>query len=287
MTPDFASLDPGLARLWHVVGAADDPGVTNSRKTRLFGETLIVRGGSDPVIRVERSGRMLPTTIRYGHLWAAPRIPARELFSIPEYAETDRCNVCAATFGVKVSAPRIIENFLDMGHFPFVHGGVLGEEPHTEVKDYDIEVSIERDEIVATNCRFYQPRPSPTDTGGFDVTYAYRIPHPFCAILYKSSQSDTQRVDVIAMFVQPTGEEACHAHTMVSMIAPCSEAPGIRQFQHLVFGQDKPILENQMPKRLPLDPRAETPIRADKSGIAYRRWLTAKGITYGTIPATN
>ena len=33
-----------------------------------------------------------------------------------------------------------------------------------------------------------------------------------------------------------------------------------------------------------LDPRAETPIRADKSAIAYRRWLSQKGITYGTIP---
>ena len=36
---------------------------------------------------------------------------------------------------------------------------------------------------------------------------------------------------------------------------------------------------------LPLDPRAETPIRADKSAITYRRWLSDKGITYGVIPA--
>jgi hypothetical protein len=30
---------------------------------------------------------------------------------------------------------------------------------------------------------------------------------------------------------------------------------------------------------------SETPIRADKSSIAYRRWLRSRGITYGTIPA--
>ena len=58
----------------------------------------------------------------------------------------------------------------------------------------------------------------------------------------------------------------------------------IRLFQQTIFGQDKPILENQFPKKLPLDPRAETPIRADKSAIAYRRWLSEKGITYGVIP---
>ena len=56
-------------------------------------------------------------------------------------------------------------------------------------------------------------------------------------------------------------------------------------FQQTIFGQDKPILENQVPKRLPLDPRAEMPVRADKSSITYRRWLAAKGVTYGTIPA--
>ena len=61
----------------------------------------------------------------------------------------------------------------------------------------------------------------------------------------------------------------------------------IRNFQQSIFGQDKPILENQYPKRLPLDPRAETPIRADKSAVAYRRWLSCKGITYGVLPAAN
>lgn len=60
-----------------------------------------------------------------------------------------------------------------------------------------------------------------------------------------------------------------------------------RLFQQSLFGQDKPIVENQVPKRLPLNTRAETPIRADKSGIAYRRWLSGKGITYGVIPAAN
>ncbi len=53
----------------------------------------------------------------------------------------------------------------------------------------------------------------------------------------------------------------------------------------LIFSQDKPILENQLPKRLPLDPRAETPIRADKVAIAYRRWLQDHQVTYGAIPA--
>ncbi len=59
----------------------------------------------------------------------------------------------------------------------------------------------------------------------------------------------------------------------------------IKHYQQSIFADDKPILENQYPKRLPLDPRAETPIRADNSAIAYRRWLTDLGVSYGVIPA--
>ena len=44
----------------------------------------------------------------------------------------------------------------------------------------------------------------------------------------------------------------------------------ILRFQQTIFAQDKP---------------AETPIRADKVAIAYSRWLSDLGVTYGVIPA--
>ena len=53
-------------------------------------------------------------------------------------------------------------------------------------------------------------------------------------------------------------------------------------FQQLIFLHDRIILENQRPRLLPLEPRAEIPTRADASSVAYRRWLKEKGITYGT-----
>ena len=53
-------------------------------------------------------------------------------------------------------------------------------------------------------------------------------------------------------------------------------------FQHKIFLQDRSILENQLPKGLPLSPKHETAIRADGSSMLYRRWLRQKGLTYGT-----
>ena len=113
------------------------------------------------------------------------------------------------------------------------------------------------------------------------------MPHPYCSVLYKTSHVDENRLDVIGIFAQPIDQEHIRAHMMLCLVDEDNNDTAIRHFQQLIFGQDKPILENQFPKRLPLDPRAETPIRADKSSVAYRRWLSQKGVTYGVIPAAS
>jgi len=235
-------------------------------------------------VELHRINESLPVKLAYGYVWASLGAPA-DIFPIPEFDEPDRRKLNAATMGVNISAPRAIENFLDMGHFPYVHTDILGAEPHTEVKEYDVEISTDRDEIVATRCRFFQPMASQVSRGGADVEYIYRVPHPYCSVLYKSSPTDEKRLDVIAIFIQPVDQEHIRAHMMLCVLDADSEDKVIKRFQQTIFGQDKPILENQFPKRLPLDPRAETPIRADKSAIAYRRWLSQKGVTYGVIPA--
>lgn len=270
---------------WHPVSALDDLPVGKVTSTILLDTGITCERMADGSIKVRREGtdQLLPIRKRYGFVWTSLGEPVKDLFDIPEFSELDRNNISAGPIGVHVSAPRAIENFLDMGHFPFVHTGILGEEPHTEVKDYDVEVSEERDEVLATRCFFFQPQAALTATEGAEVEYVYRVPHPFCAVLYKSCPFDKTRKDVIALFAQPETEERIRAHLLLSMIDADNSRTAIRRFQQIIFGQDKPILENQIPKKLPLDPRAETPIRADMSAIAYRRWLRQRGVTYGVL----
>ena len=299
MTKQGPCLDPVVLDLWHPLGAVDEmpPGVVV--ETVLLDERVSFAACDDGSVFVWRShgdlrqgdpfdpsavDGFLPAASAYGYVWTSLGTPSAGIFPIPEYAEADRRKLNAATFGVNVSAPRAIENFLDMGHFPYVHTDILGVEPHTEVKEYDVEISVDRDEIVATRCRFFQPMASIASDGGADVEYIYRVPHPYCSVLYKSSPLDETRMDVIAVFLQPLGEERIRAHMLLCVLDDTNADKIIKRFQQTIFGQDKPILENQFPKRLPLDPRAETPIRADKSAIAYRRWLSQKGLTYGVIP---
>lgn len=279
------SIDPVALGLWHPIAAMEDTTQNKELQTRLLGETIQYCKRSENNVHVTHDGENCPVTLAYGYIWTCLGTPTADLFDLPEYAEPDRRNVCAASVGVRVSAPRAVENFLDMGHFPFVHTGILGAEPHTEVREYDVQINTARDEILATQCQFYQPQAAAGSAGGAMSEYTYRVPHPYCSVLYKSCPTDDSRLDVIALFVQPVDEENIRAHALVSVIDKQSTDLDIRMFQQNIFSQDKPILENQYPKRLPLDPRAETPIRADKSAIVYRRWLRAKGLRYGVIPA--
>jgi phenylpropionate dioxygenase-like ring-hydroxylating dioxygenase large terminal subunit len=291
--------DPVIFNLWHAIGDIEDMQPNTVYQTVLLEEPVsfaIDVAGTSFAWRSQPSDKTgasfnqtgltgkLAVRSAYGCLWTCLGLPSTDIFSIPEYLEPNRRNVSAGTIGVNVSAPRAIENFLDMGHFPYVHTNILGAEPHTEVKEYDVEILADRDEIIATRCRFFQPRASVASIEGGDIEYVYRVPHPYCSVLYKTSHVDESRLDVIGIFAQPVDEEHIRAHMMLCLVDEDNTDAVIRKFQQLIFGQDKPILENQIPKRLPLDPRAETPIRADKSSVAYRRWLSQKGVTYGVIP---
>jgi phenylpropionate dioxygenase-like ring-hydroxylating dioxygenase large terminal subunit len=276
--PEKASLDQ-----WYVIDAACD--VTKVIKpNRLLSCDLETERADDGTIVVRRKGDLtaLPVRERYGYIWTTLGAPSGEPVDIPEAAELDRQNVPCGPIGVRASGLRVVENFLDMAHFPFVHTDILGAEPHTEVKPYTVEIRREIDEVWATNCEFYQPQAAMSATGGIVTQYMYRVPSPFVTLLYKTCPIAANRWDVICLFVQPVEPAESRAHPVMFIIDQTTPRTDLVRFQQLIFLQDRIILENQRPRLLPLDPRQEIPTRADIMSVAYRRWLKEKGVTYGT-----
>jgi phenylpropionate dioxygenase-like ring-hydroxylating dioxygenase large terminal subunit len=278
-----AALDTAVVGEWFVVSTTARIGVTPLR-TRLLGRPLAVwrdPSTGEPIAAPDIGAPQRYRAIdRYGYTWVSLAAPRRALFTLPQYAQPGRRLIDCGAFGVHTSAPRVIENFLDMGHFPYVHAGILGEEPHTEVKDYAVHED-ENGELWATDCAFWQPRAAAAADTGMDVDYTYRVPQPFCALLYKTSPRMPAERDVIALFVQPLSEVESRAHLLMLLFDDEHDNTELVSFQHTIFGQDKPILENQLPKRLPLDVRAEVSTSADAMSMAYRRWLKTKRLSYG------
>ncbi|WP_156840284.1 aromatic ring-hydroxylating oxygenase subunit alpha [Novosphingobium aquimarinum] len=278
-------MDPILWNDWHVVADATALQCDRPITTRLLGVPLTVsRDAQGAVHVVGTDGSPIVSDVRHGFVWACLGKPARPILSIAELAEPDRCVTTAGSFGVHVSAGRVIENFLDLGHLGHVHAGYLGQEPQTAVEPYEV-ARLPDGGVHASGCKVFQPVSSPTAQSGFVVEYQYKVERALTASLYKSSFSQPDRFDVIYLFAQPLDEEHAIAHVLEIFIDDGVSPAALRAFQQFIFLQDKPILENQIPKRLPIGQRMEMPVLADKTSVAYRRWLAELGVTYGTVGA--
>jgi len=287
--------DPVILNQWHPVAAVGEIHPATIEKTLLLGEPIAYTrdGDGNPLAwRVDDApagdspvdaNRRLPIRADFGYLWTSIGTPPARLFSLPEVDEPGRIVHNAITVGINVSAPRAVENFLDVAHLAFVHPGSLGQQPHTEIRDY--QVSTVDGDIWASDIQIFQPMMAAGSTSAAFAEYIYRVPHPHCAVLYKRDETASGRMDIYAGFVHALSEERIRLHLFDCVVEGSATAGEVRRFVQTIVGQDKSILENQNPKRLPLDPRAETPVRADKSSIAYRRYLTEIGLDYGVIRA--
>ncbi|WP_050935065.1 aromatic ring-hydroxylating oxygenase subunit alpha [Gluconacetobacter diazotrophicus] len=278
--PDVDADDRAVLDAWYAIGFLDAP----PPRTTLLGTALAIHRGADGAIQVRAEGRdaPLPVAERHGCLWTSLGTPPDAPVAIPETGEPDRRLVCCGSVDVGASGLRVVENFLDLAHFPFVHTNILGAEPQTEVARYHTEWRRDVDEVWATDCAFHQPRAALSALTGLETRYIYRVASPFVTLLYKTCPNDPVRPDVIALFVQPTAPDRCRAHPVMFLIDETSPQADLIQFQQRIFLQDRIILENQRPRLLPLDPRAEIPTRADSLSVAYRRWLKEKRVRYGT-----
>ncbi len=266
---------------WYPVGLISRL-LSDGQETLLMGETIRVsRNGEGKAEVVTADGRALPVTERYGHVWSSLGVPEKPLFDIPEAEQPGRRLVDVGVVRVRCSPLRAVENFLDIAHFPFVHTDILGSEPHTEVENYKVEIREDADEVWATQVQFYQPQAAKSASGGITTEYMYRVPAPTCSVLYKTCPPKPGEWDVITLFVQPLTEELCDVWPWMALYDDETPMTDLIHFQQMIFLQDRSILENQIPRRLPLDPGMEIPTRADLTSVAYRRWLKRHDFTYG------
>jgi len=279
-TTDRVALDQ-----WYAIATLGEFN-NHPKRTRLLGQDIVYWLGSDgPNVREigadGRPGKPLPVRERYACLWTTLGAQGAEIFDMPEAEEPDRRVVICGWMTMRTSGLRLVENFLDMAHFPYIHTDVLGAEPHTEVPQYSSEIRRDVDEVWATNCQFYQPQIVVNGPGGM-VQINYRVPSPFVVMLYRVCPSSPGRLDVIAMFIQPMEQCLCRAQPVMYLVDDKAPHVDLLKFEQTIFLQDRIIVENQRPVLLPLEPRSEIPMRADLSSVTYRRWLKEKGIRYGT-----
>lgn len=211
---------------------------------------------------------------------------AMPLDAPPPFAEADdpawRRVVCGP-YNVATSAPRLVENFLDLSHFGFVHEGWLGERGHAQVQVGSVVEDAQG--LSVKGARAWQPRAYAEAEGGAWIDYGYTVPHPFAAVLRKDANVGDPVRNAIALYIRPDGDESCTAWFVMATQNDPASVESLVEFQDAVFAQDRPVVESQQPKALPIGragPVTEVHGPADRVSSAYRRYLQRLGVSLGT-----
>ncbi|WP_421881824.1 Rieske 2Fe-2S domain-containing protein [Methylibium sp.] len=227
------------------------------------------------------AARSHPLREANGLLWVVPDGDADATACLPDPGPVPGRAVVCGPYDVATSAPRVVENFLDTSHFAFVHEGWLGDRGHTEVPAYDVVLGADGAPGVP-HYRAWQPQASAQSATGAWVDYRYQVLSPCSALLVKQVGDDALATqEAYALWVVPLEPERSRVwFTLFTGDAATPDAT-LRAFQHGIFTQDRPVLESQRPRRLPLS-GGEAHCAADRLSAAYRRYLQAQGFTYGT-----
>ena len=262
------------------------------------GRCALVPSMPDFVPPASHAARTFEVAEKYGLVWV--RLAGRDaaesvdLPDLPEFsAETDAAlrKLNCGPYDVATSAPRLVENFLDMAHFGFVHEAWLGDRNHTAIENYEVQATPNG--LIATGCKAWQPQSSIHAVAPALVEYRYEVTAPYAAVLTKipdakslgGALAGSAFQESIALFIAPLTPETSRVWFRLAVADFAAPAQQLRDFQNTIFQQDKPVLESQRPRCLPLQSTENSPkevhVVTDKASAMYRKHLRQLGITFG------
>ncbi len=217
---------------------------------------------------------------RHGLIWVSLGDPRHDIAPFEEWDDPSYRHILGGPYTIRASAPRMIENFLDVTHLPFVHEGILGSRDHTEVGDYEVDTGP--DGITARDIQTWTPDPDGSGQTRM-AAWFFRALRPLTAYIDLSDPDGGP--DHYAMFFTVTPVSETESIGWMWNSQNYDRGVSDEEFSAYIdeiVSQDVPIVESQRPELLPLDLQAELHVRADQTAIAYRRWLKDLGLTFGT-----
>ncbi len=226
---------------------------------------------------------------RYGLIWVSLGRPPHEVPSFPEWdAPGYATAVCDPIPHVEAHGPRLVENFLDVAHFPFVHEGVLGSQAHAEMDDYEAHVTAAG--MASDPVFFWQPVQHAAGGGG-KVSYTYTVERPFTAHMLKRVPAGWWGPDSPAashglmLAITPHDQRDSTVWFIIASDAFTDNDQLQVEYSRritAIFDEDRVIVQGQRPELLPLDLQAELHLKSDRVAIAYRKYLRQLGLSFGT-----
>ena len=232
-----------------------------------------------PVPSRARATTAAGVTERLGLVWLAPADPVTLLPEVPEHEDPSFVNCPLEPSDWNAGAAQMADNFLDLGHLPFLHLGTFGEENDKIVGDYFLDRDGWR--FTAVHRHLTKALADSLD-GGPDyrvvereLLFVFTAPHH---VYLRITYVEEGAVLTISFCHQPVNATTTrlyctdYRNDIVDEPGPRAEAVA---FQEAVAAEDKALLERMHRKAVPLNVTAEYHSRADRITLEMRRMLAA------------
>ncbi|TRM82490.1 hypothetical protein DJ524_00380 [Sulfolobus sp. D5] len=195
---------------------------------------------------------------KYGIVWISLN-NRNDIPEFPEYYNPTFKKVRIGPFTFNANPFRVMDNLLDVSHFPFVHEGILADPKYTRVDNY--EVIIEEEEIIAKGIRVYEP------ISESFVNYTFKVLSPL-TLYYRKDYEDNKALSTyISIFPESKDKSVVYGIMAFNHDMPEEK---VLELQNEIMEQEKALLES-LPNEFYLD--EELHVVADKLSLVYRDWL--------------
>jgi phenylpropionate dioxygenase-like ring-hydroxylating dioxygenase large terminal subunit len=215
---------------------------------------------------------------RYGLIWVCLAEPRASIPEIPELEDPRYHTFFHSTDVWDTSAARIIENFIDTSHFPYVHPGINASRddpviPDFEVKQNGLELSFETKFGAPSGGTFRGPAALASYRAFTEGRRQYRVVLPFTAQAIRPMEEG--RRQLVSIIASPISARRMRYYTFSSRnFALDQPDDAFRELIQTIFAQDRIIVESQRPEELPLDLTEELHLKGPDAGtLKYRRML--------------
>jgi phenylpropionate dioxygenase-like ring-hydroxylating dioxygenase large terminal subunit len=205
---------------------------------------------------------------RYGLVWLCPATPTGEPPEIPQDLDTSFRRVTAGVEEWAVSATRMVDNFCDVAHFPYVHAGTIGPDTdpvvpaiHVEALDADFTGYEYTVDVLDERGRRVRQR----------MSTAFHLPFVVRSNTFYESGPRAGHDRVLLLCATPV-DDVTSLFTFVSWRNHDHDvcADDFLAFDRAIGAEDRVMLE-RIGGVLPLDQSATVSVRSDRLSVEWRR----------------
>lgn len=223
---------------------------------------------------------------RYGLVWLCPATPASEIPVIPEDTDPAFRRINSGIQQWSVSTPRMVDNFCDISHFPWVHTGTFGAGqsplvPRIELGELDNGWFGYAYEVDANN-----PEQAVATTGTTEAVVHRHMSTGFqLPFSVRSTIRYEDGLEHILLLCSTPVDDTNSLFTFVVWRNDDFSVDGqtVIEFDRAIGAEDKRMLE-QVPGTLSLERTGLVSVQADRASVEWRRRLAAM-IGVGDDPA--